>query len=1069
MTGTPEPHKPRRIRAKVLLLVLLCAAIVAGVVTAVLLLTGGGSPSAEAQFAAAPAVSGGRFSGTTSGAKADTITIKAGVLEAGEHATWFRWTAPAGGWAYITPTVAGGQAPPVRAYIGTEIDKLTRVDTTAGSSAGAALPAVAGQTYNLAVIGTGGAKFDLSITQPSHGTAANDQPAGATGIGRTVETASQTGKAQTVAVDTLAGATADSGEPQRGGAAARHSVWFVWRAQSAGKVSFTAEPAYGGTGPFRVAVYATSERDTTPGMAYSELSLVGPAGTFRASPGTGYLIALDGPESFYTLKVSASGIASGVDTEPPVVTCGKAPTAWTADEVIQVACTAADSGDGLAHPQDAKFVLTASSVAGSEDSSVSTGSRPVCDLSGNCATAGPVTGLKSDRKAPVVTCAPAPQTWQPTAPSVPCTAVDEGSGLAKPADADRAFTAAFPEGTEGQATISGTICDVAGNCAKVGPLGPVLVDRKPPVATCDSPPSGPQHAEVAITCTVVDGGSGLVVAGDADVSLSTSVGAGNTVTGAKTDARKVCDLAGNCTSVGPFGPFQLDLAPPSVTCTPDDGKAVDAWRSAPFTFGCDVRDLGLGLLPGTPSRVTLTANLAAGTESDAVSAVAGSGAQVCDRAGGCAPVGPITGLKIDRKAPEIACPDTADTWAAKTGAVTCSVTDEGSGLTSPGSVTLTATQAAGRAGKLSSNSKNVCDAAGNCAAAGPVGLLVDSAPPVISCADPAPLYRVESRINCTAVDTGSGLANPDDAAFTLVTLVGAGNADPAAKTGGRQVCDSAGLCAEAGPITVNVDLTKPPGDGPAIPVPRKVTVLTADDTANGTAVWYALPRVEGADSVDCRARPGSAFAFGWSSVVCEAVAPLGISYATFPVVVKTVPELAADGQATPGAQWRAVGVGFGPGSKVQVQIDTTTVLTMTAGLDGRVEEAFVVPATLSTGDHHLVLRGTDEAGQPLLVQSSLTAVAAAPGKALPAGVPGAAPELPAGGLSVPADPGPAPAAPAFQRGDWSSPQTAGKASAGEAWWKSPAWIVGGAGLVLAALLLVGWLLARRSRRSRTQA
>ena len=54
-------------------------------------------------------------------------------------------------------------------------------------------------------------------------------------------------------------------------------------------------------------------------------------------------------------------------------------------------------------PADASFVLTTSVANGVETANASTDSRVVCDVAGNCATAGPIAGNKIDRKAPVIT------------------------------------------------------------------------------------------------------------------------------------------------------------------------------------------------------------------------------------------------------------------------------------------------------------------------------------------------------------------------------------------------------------------------------------------------------------------------------------------------------------------------------------------------------------------------------------------------------------------------------------------------------------------------------------------
>ena len=76
--------------------------------------------------------------------------------------------------------------------------------------------------------------------------------------------------------------------------------------------------------------------------------------------------------------------------------------AWHADNVA-LGCTASDSGSGLANAGDASFSLVTSVADGSEDANASTDSRVVCDVAGNCATAGPIAGNKIDLKDPVIT------------------------------------------------------------------------------------------------------------------------------------------------------------------------------------------------------------------------------------------------------------------------------------------------------------------------------------------------------------------------------------------------------------------------------------------------------------------------------------------------------------------------------------------------------------------------------------------------------------------------------------------------------------------------------------------
>ena len=89
------------------------------------------------------------------------------------------------------------------------------------------------------------------------------------------------------------------------------------------------------------------------------------------------------------------------DMAAPTITCAAPDGAWHADNV-SLACTATDSGSGLANPDDASFVLTTSIGDGVETASAGTGSRVVCDVEGNCATAGPIAGNRIDRQAPAI-------------------------------------------------------------------------------------------------------------------------------------------------------------------------------------------------------------------------------------------------------------------------------------------------------------------------------------------------------------------------------------------------------------------------------------------------------------------------------------------------------------------------------------------------------------------------------------------------------------------------------------------------------------------------------------------
>jgi hypothetical protein len=252
-----------------------------------------------------------------------------------------------------------------------------------------------------------------------------------------------------------------------------------------------------------------------------------------------------------------------VDRSLPVVTCTP-PDGWTAGTSVSVPCTASDDGSGLAASSPASFSLTATIPAGTESSSASTDSRPVCDAAGNCATAGPVTGLELDDAAPTITCGVTPGDWSGAAVHVGCASSDDGAGLANAGDATFDLVADAPAGRESDsvAVPSRQVCDAVGHCVTTPPLVPAKIDHAPPTATCDPVPSGTSTTEVDVKCHAIDGGSGLADPSQATFHLRTSVGAGNVDHQAQTGSENVCDAVNNCVVAGPFI-ADVDLSRPS--------------------------------------------------------------------------------------------------------------------------------------------------------------------------------------------------------------------------------------------------------------------------------------------------------------------------------------------------------------------------------------------------------------------------------------------------------------------------------------------------------------------------
>lgn len=150
----------------------------------------------------------------------------------------------------------------------------------------------------------------------------------------------------------------------------------------------------------------------------------------------------EGPHTLYVRARDLAGnvteepaeISFTIDTTEPTIDCVIDDDIWHEDDA-SIACTASDDTTDLANPDDAQFYLSTSVPDGTETDNASTNTREVCDAAGNCATAGPITGIKVDKKAPELSCSVNPKVlWPPNHKLVPVdtsiTVRDGGSGSA---------------------------------------------------------------------------------------------------------------------------------------------------------------------------------------------------------------------------------------------------------------------------------------------------------------------------------------------------------------------------------------------------------------------------------------------------------------------------------------------------------------------------------------------------------------------------------------------------------------------------------------------------------------
>jgi len=155
----------------------------------------------------------------------------------------------------------------------------------------------------------------------------------------------------------------------------------------------------------------------------------------------------------------------------------------------------------------------------------------------------------ADTTPPVVSCDQPNSGWSAIDVAVWCTAFDTGSGLANAGDSSFPLMTAVPAGVEtaNATTTSRTVCDGAGNCALVGPVTGLRVDKRAPTITMTAPAQANYllHQNVPANYACADAGSGVYscagpVANGSSIDSNTP--------GSHTFAVTAIDAAGNTTT-----------------------------------------------------------------------------------------------------------------------------------------------------------------------------------------------------------------------------------------------------------------------------------------------------------------------------------------------------------------------------------------------------------------------------------------------------------------------------------------------------------------------------------------
>jgi hypothetical protein len=261
-------------------------------------------------------------------------------------------------------------------------------------------------------------------------------------------------------------------------------------------------------------------------------------------------------------------------------------------------------------------------------------------------------------------------------------------------------------------------------------------------------------------------------------------------------------------------PLQIDTAAPAVDCGVADG----AWHANNIGIPCTASDATSGLANPANASFTLFTTVPSNTETANASTFTRA---VTDRAGWLTIAGPLTGNKVDRKAPAIQCGAAPSGWHGDNVSIACAASDGGSGLANAAdaSFLLSTNVAPGAAnGGAATGSRVVCDGVSNCGNAGPIGgISVDRQAPTTTATPSGTPGSGGWYISTAAVTLSAGDGSGSGIAATYYTI----DAGPQRTYGGPfpigdgthaiafWSVDAVGNAETAKSITVKVDTTVP--------------------------------------------------------------------------------------------------------------------------------------------------------------------------------------------------------------------------------------------------------------------
>jgi uncharacterized repeat protein (TIGR01451 family)/uncharacterized delta-60 repeat protein len=250
-------------------------------------------------------------------------------------------------------------------------------------------------------------------------------------------------------------------------------------------VSLSAADENGGTGVKQI-TFSASGAQTIPSTTVTADSAQVPSITSEGTTVISYY-ATDNAGNNET----AQTVTIKLDKTAPSVQCGSVSTQWLSADA-SISCNSSDSVSGLESSTNASFTLTTAVPANTETNNASTDSRQVCDIAGNCSTAGPVTGNMIDKKsASISISSPLASTYQRNQlVTAQYSCADGGSGVAT-CSGPVASGSFIDTSTTGTKSFTVTSTDNVGNSS----------NQTITYTVVNNPPSGTPTADLSISMT----------------------------------------------------------------------------------------------------------------------------------------------------------------------------------------------------------------------------------------------------------------------------------------------------------------------------------------------------------------------------------------------------------------------------------------------------------------------------------------------------------------------------------------------------------------------------------------